>query len=290
MTLNIRNLYTPDVDAANEILVAAFQSSRTYQDDLNLYRTLAPDDWYLAEWDGIPAGMVGVVNYGPMAYVGFMAVHPDFQRKGIAEALMKYSLTKMEAAGCPIALLDASAMGEPLYRKLGFVDDGQSAQYWIEESLVRKSTDFQSIQMDGITTRLIRSSDIPNLVQLDTPIFGANRERLFALLIEALPERSFVAEDGFGQLVGFVFSQPKRIGPLVALNPQAAEALLQTALSVPIEGRVMMITPVINPFAQELVLRYGFQHFRTNAHMRYGGTQHPGQRELIYSLMSFAIG
>ncbi|MBZ0320027.1 MAG: GNAT family N-acetyltransferase [Anaerolineae bacterium] len=290
MTLNIRNLHTPDVDAANEILVAAFQSSRSYQEDLNLYLTLAPNDWYLAVWDGVPAGVVGVVNYGPVAYVGFMAVHPDFQRKGIAEALMKHGLAKMEAAGCPIALLDASAMGEPLYRKLGFVDDGQSAQYWIEGSLVRKPTDFQSIDMDGVTTRLMHPADIPNLVQLDTPIFGANRERLFLLLIETLPERSFVAEDTSGQLVGFVFSQPKRIGPLVALNPPAAEALLQAALSVPSEGRVMMIAPVINPFAQELVLKYGFQHFRTNAHMRYGGTQHPGRRELIYSLMSFAIG
>ncbi|MCQ3929708.1 MAG: hypothetical protein DPW16_04560 [Chloroflexi bacterium] len=290
MNLNIRNLYTPDVDAANEILVAAFQSSRTYQEDLNLYLTLAPHDWYLAEWDGVPAGMVGVVNYGPLAYVGFMAVHPDFQRKGIAETLMKHGLAEMEAAGCPIALLDASAMGEPLYRKLGFVEDGQSAQYWIEGSLVRKPTDFQSIDRDSITTRLMRPTDIPNLVQLDTPIFGANRERLFALLIEALPERSFVAESVAGQLVGFVFSQPKRIGPLVALNPLTAEALLQAALSLPIEGRVMMIAPVANPFAQDLVLKYGFQHFRTNAHMRYGGTQHPGQRELIYSLMSFAIG
>ncbi len=290
MTLNIRNLYTPDIDAANEILVAAFQSSRSYQEDLNLYLTLAPHDWYLAEWDGLPAGMVGVVNYGPLAYVGFMAVHPDFQRKGIAEALMKHGLAEMEAAGCPNALLDASAMGEPLYRKLGFVEDGQSAQYWIEGPLVRKPTDFQSIARESITTRLIRPDDIPNLTQLDTPIFGANRERLFALLIEALPERSFVAEDASGQLVGFVFSQPKRIGPLVALNPLAAEALLQAALSVPIEGRIMMIAPVINPFAQALVLKYGFQHFRTNAHMRYGGTQHPGRRELIYSLMSFAIG
>ncbi len=290
MPTKIRNLYTPDIDAANEILVAAFQSPRTYQDDLNFYLALAPDNWYMAEWDGSAAGLVGVVNYGPMAYVGFMAVHPDFQRKGIAEALMKHGLAEMEATGCPIGLLDASVMGEPLYRKLGFVDDGQSAQYLIDGTAVRNPVGFSSITIEGITPRLMRPTDIPRLVQLDTPIFGANRERLFTLLAETLPERSFVAENAAGQLVGFVFSQQKRIGPMVAVNPQAAEALIQAALSVPIEGRVAFIAPVINPYAHELVLKYGFEHLRTMPHMRYGGTQHPGQRELIYGLMSFAIG
>lgn len=290
MNLKIRNLHTSDVDAANEILVAAFQSARSYHDDLNLYLALASSDWYLAEWDHVPAAMVGVVNYGPMAYIGFMAVHPNFQRKGIAEALMKHGLAEMEAAGCPIALLDASAMGEPLYRKLGFVDDGQSAQYLLDATAVRNATDFPSIPIDGVTTRLMRPTDIPNLVQLDTPIFGANRERVFVLLIEMLPERAFVAENTEEQLMGFVFFQQHRIGPMVALNPQAAEALLQAALAVPIEGRVSFIAPVINSFAHDLLLKYGFEHFRTNAHMRYGGTQHPGQRELIYGLMSFAIG
>ena len=290
MPTKIRNLYTSDIDAANEILVAAFQSPRTYQDDLSFYLALAPDNWYMAEWDGIAAGLVGVVNYGPMAYVGFMAVHPDFQRKGIAEALMKHGLAEMEAAGCPLALLDASVMGEPLYRKLGFVDDGQSAQYLIDGTAVRKPVEFSSIPIEGITPRLMRPTDIPKLVQLDTPIFGANRERLFTLLAETLPERSFVAENAAGQLVGFVFSQQKRIGPMVAVNPQAAEALIQAALSVPLEGRVAFIAPVINPYAHELVLKYGFEHLRTMPHMRYGGTQHPGQRELIYGLMSFAIG
>ncbi|MBI5927897.1 MAG: GNAT family N-acetyltransferase [Chloroflexi bacterium] len=289
MNLKIRTLHTSDLDAANEIIVAAFQSSRDYRDDLRLYLAHAPDGWYLAEWEDRPAGLVGVTNYGPLAYVGFMAVHPNFHRKGIGEAMMIRALAEMETRGCSVALLDASAMGEPMYRKLGFVDDGKSTQYLLGES-VRNPADFPSIDLGGAIIRLMQPTDLPKLVHFDTPIFGASRERLFSLLIQAIPDRSFLAEDSAGQIVGYIFSQTLRIGPFVALNPQVAEALLQGALSVPVAGRVSFIAPVINSYAQDLAMRYGFEHFRTMPHMRYGGNAHPGQRELIYSLMSFTVG
>lgn len=290
MTLRIHNLDSSDIDAANEILVAAFQSARDYRDDLRLYLAFAPQGWYMADWEGVSAGMVGVVNYGPLAYIGFMAVHPDFQRRRIAESLMIYALSQMQADGCSIALLDASVMGEPLYRKLGFVEDDKSAHYILDGTSVRKPADFPSINLANTIIRVMQPTDIPKLTNLDTPIFGASRERLFSLLLNTLPQRSFVAEDASGQLSGYVFSQTARIGPCAALDSQAAEGLLQAALSVPFEGQISFIAPGSNPYAEALIIRYGFEHFRTIPHMRYGGTQHPGRREFIYSLMSFAIG
>src|SRR5205814_1881338 len=78
----------------------------------------------IALLDGKPVGAGGVVNYGPFSYLGLIAILPDQQRRGIGQALTQHLLTWLLRQQCPIALLEASPAGAPLYSKLGFqVDD-----------------------------------------------------------------------------------------------------------------------------------------------------------------------
>ncbi len=123
VNLVVRAMTPADLDAADEIAVAAYGGPRRRRRELARYLSLQPGGWMLAVRDGIPVGVSGAIVYGPFASIGLMAVHPSQQRQGIARAVLEHLLAWLQAQGCPVALLDASAMGRPLYATAGFVED-----------------------------------------------------------------------------------------------------------------------------------------------------------------------
>ncbi len=122
MTIEIRTLTPADLDMADALLMAAYGGASRKQ-RLQSYLTLQPDGWILAHWDGTPAGVAGATHYGPIAYIGLVGVHPAYQRRGIAMAMMRHLLRWSAERGRPVLQLDASPAGAPLYERLGFVDD-----------------------------------------------------------------------------------------------------------------------------------------------------------------------
>src|SRR5512139_2473172 len=119
-TVTIAHLSAADVPEAGEVLDAAFGRAGMI---LGLSRVFAlqGDGWFCARRDGRIIGVVGAYDYGPVASIGMMAVHPSAQRQGVALRLMTELAADLDARGCPLSFLDASAVGQPLYPKLGFV-------------------------------------------------------------------------------------------------------------------------------------------------------------------------
>jgi ribosomal protein S18 acetylase RimI-like enzyme len=282
MDLSIRQLTEADVDCADDILRSAFSSeSRTA--DLRRYLELQPDGWLLASAHGEPAGMVGAVDYGPFAYIGLMGVHQKAQHQGIGTALMQHLLDRLDRRGTPTALLDASEAGHPLYLRLGFVDCDRSLVYQFT------GEDKAPILPPGV--RRLQPEELEALGAFDVPIFGANRAKVFRSLLTAFPGRAFVREDEAGRISGYIFAQGRRLGPWAASRPQDAEALLQTALTLPFDGALSLVVPESNRPAIALLERAGLQLVNaSHRHMRRGGERHPGRREAIYAQTSFAIG
>jgi predicted N-acetyltransferase YhbS len=282
MDPSIRRLTAADSAHADRILKSAFSAeSRTA--DLARYLDLQPDGWFLASLRGEPVGMVGAVDYGPFAYIGLMAVHPHAQRRGVGSALMQHLLDWLAARGTPMALLDASEAGYPLYRRLGFVD--------CDRALIYQKRD--ALKPAGLPpgVRLLRPGDVQALGEFDAPVFGANRARVFHTLMAAFPGRAFVAEDETGKISGYLFAQERRLGPWSARQSADAENLLRAALTLSYAGEPSLVVPAMNAAAAELLERSGFQLVNaSHRHMRRGRGRHPGRREKIYAQTSFAIG
>lgn len=59
-----------------------------------------------------------------------MVVEPAHQRRGIGTALTVAASARAGDLGCRTVLLNATAMGEPVYRRAGFVALGQQGQTW----------------------------------------------------------------------------------------------------------------------------------------------------------------
>jgi ribosomal protein S18 acetylase RimI-like enzyme len=283
MTIAIRNLADDDLEEIDEILKLAFQSTVSRLQDLRFYRQIEPDGWFVAIKDGHPAGMVGAINYGAFAHIGFMVVHPNAQRQGIGIALMRYLLARLEQQQVPAAWLDASDMGRPLYEKLGFVTYGATTTFQCRNYVT--DNEFRTSNIQPITP-----DDLEELVQLDTALFGAERRKLFQVLLNLYPGRAFMHRDAQGQMTGYIFAQENRIGPWAMMQSDSAEALLQAALSLPYKDTVSVYVPAENREALELVQRYGFEQLRVSQHMGLHAECIPGQRRKIFAQTSLAAG
>ena len=137
---------------------------------------------------------------------------------------------------------------------------------------------------------MLGPEDVRALSDFDTPLFGADRARVFRALLAELPGRALGIYDATGRLSSYLFAQARRLGPWVAVQQEGAEGLLRAALSLPYATPPMVLVPESNTAAAELLKRNGFQTTRFTRHMRRGGAHHPIQRELVYGLASFALG
>lgn len=283
MSLSIRELVDIDLKPAEKLLNITFKSDINRLDDLRLYRRMQPDGWFGAFDDGHFVGMVGAVNYDGYAHIGFMVVKPEMQGRGIGRALMEFLLNWLDRQKVQIITLDASKMGYPLYEKLGFVEYSQTI-------VLERQCNTSTTAVTPPHISLIKHSDIDELVDIDTTIFGANRRKVFLALLETYPTRGLVQRDANGKIAGYLYALENRIGPWIMLQPEKTEELLRAALAMPFDKAISVYLPIENQATVELLKRYGFLQIRINAHMIRGSGETPGQRQKIYSQTSLAVG
>ena len=283
--LVIRTLNSLDLDRADEILASAFGFGESRQPELQRYLNLQPDGWFIgSEGSGPPIAMVGAVNYGSFAYVGMMAVHHNAQRRGIGRYLMEYLLADLDKKNCPIVLLDASALGRPLYLQLGFQDEDMTNIFMLPDNLPHFHYNRNIVES-------MQPDDLPDLAAFDRSLYGADRSRFLKMLLADLNSRAFLTRDSSGQVSGYLFTQTNgRIGPWLATYPEDAARLLDAALALPYQDIPWVISPSINRESEYLLTETGFVFERCCTHMRLGGIRPPGRRDLIYGQYSLAIG
>jgi ribosomal protein S18 acetylase RimI-like enzyme len=75
--------------------------------------------------EGEPLATAQVFLHGTLAYVGWVAVARRAGRRGLGRLVTEDVVQRGLARGASAAVLMASPMGAPLYRRMGFVDVGQ---------------------------------------------------------------------------------------------------------------------------------------------------------------------
>jgi GNAT superfamily N-acetyltransferase len=280
--ISIRILTRDDLQIADSIITSAFDFTGSRADEIRRYFALKPNRWFLATCQGQPAGVVGATDYDPFAYLGMMTVRRELQRRGIGRALLEHMLSWTESQELPCLRLDATDAGFPLYLQYGFEV--------FDQALMFEASDYTPSSKFPSQVRPLTFQDIQDLVDFDTPIFGASRECLFQVMLKDFPDRAFAVFNSSGGMTGYLFAQIQRLGPWAANSPVDAEALLQAALTLTYQDVPLAIVPAKNTAASDLLGRYGFRLAITNRHMQRGLSTTPGRRTAIYGQTSFAVG
>ena len=117
---------------AEPALVEWFKTDIKYKQPLKFYLALlegkpvATSMYYLGE------GVVGIY---------FVATIPEARNKGIGFAVTQKPLLEGREMGYRVGILQASKMGEPVYRRMGFKEYCKTGSYtWLPESLKNKAT------------------------------------------------------------------------------------------------------------------------------------------------------
>jgi len=113
---------------------------------------------WLARIDGRPAGACMTYDNGETLGVYWVATMPDYRAKGVGRAVLTAALAA--GAGGRVTTLVATLLGEPLYRRLGFVEQG-TTRWWRRSGAVGGAPDAGSaagraVAPDAAATRSAR--------------------------------------------------------------------------------------------------------------------------------------
>lgn len=150
--------------------------------------------------------------------IGMVIVDPGLQRSGIGRSLMNAVLDRIDSP----MVLNATAPGGPLYRRLRFVDCGAICQHQGTTSSVPLA-----VLRAGERIRPAGRGDLKTLIDLDAAASGVRRDTIIsALTLHA----EAVVLDARGRTAGFAFfrrfGHGYVIGPVVAEDGQSARALI----------------------------------------------------------------
>ena len=207
----------------------------------------------VAEADGDLVGAAAGAVFAGTGWVGGVAVVPAHRRIGLGGALTGAILAFLGRRGVATVLLHATALGRPVYERLGFVPDGAYLTLAgptrppgpaAPEPLVRPG----------------RAADLDAVLALDLAATGEDRRRLLTTL---WPTGGLVAATD-GHLLGYNLASPWRPGgAVVAADHRAGLALLDAVRAAP-GDEVAISVPAANLPAVGFLSSAGFsERFRT---------------------------
>ncbi len=183
----------------------------------------------LSAADGSLVASVVVLPYGDaFAWMSMVLVSPAHRRLGYASRMLRRAIAYLLSRGLT-AVLDATPAGREVYLQEGLRDTWGFQRYSLPEA--RPLSGWQDVS--GLKLRALVEADWPQILALDLPAFGASREALLRALAARLPGAALVAERGeriCGYLLGRDGRDARQLGPLIAADLPAAQALLSHAL------------------------------------------------------------
>ena len=202
---------------------------------------------------GVAAGAVfrGTGGPGGTGWVGGVAVVPAHRRVGLGGALTEAIVEFLEGRGVATVLLHATALGRPVYERLGFVP---------ETAYVTLSGPTLARAPTGAMVRAGRAADLTAVLALDRAATGEDRRRLLTAL---WPTGGLVAAVD-GRVLGYHLASPWRPGGATIAADAGTGLALLDAVRVAPGDEVAISVPAANAAAVGWLESAGFQErYRT---------------------------
>jgi ribosomal protein S18 acetylase RimI-like enzyme len=214
-------------------------------------RTRLEGEVVVAEAGDALAGVAAGAVFAATGWVGGVAVVPAHRRAGLGGALTEAIVDFLEGRGVATVLLHATALGRPVYERLGFVP---------ETAYLTLAGPASPPGPRDPAVRAGRATDLPAVLDLDLAATGEDRRRLLTAL---WPAGGLVAERD-GRPAGYHLASPWRNGgATIAADPAAGLALLEAVRAAPGDELAVSV-PVANTLAVRSLQSAGFtERYRT---------------------------
>ncbi|SRR5579871_5645301 len=277
--LRIRTMRPDDVALAVEW--AAAEGWNPGLADSACFATVDPDGFFIGEIDGETVATVSCVNYDDhFSFLGFYIVRPDLRGRGHGLQIWKAA---MAHAAPRVIGLDGVVAQQDNYKKSGF-------------KLAYANVRYGGTLVPGDAPRadVVPLGEIPPpmLETDDATVFPARRGAFLRAWIDATGHvgRALLRDS---KLAGWGVIRPCRqgfkIGPLVADDRGAAEAVLTALLTSVGGGDVFLDVPAINPDAVALAQALRLKPVFETARM-YTGAIPSLRLDRVFGVTTFELG
>jgi GNAT superfamily N-acetyltransferase len=273
----VRDAVLGDVEQLDALLQAAYSTRRSFAHGLRASINAGSARTFVTVVDDRAVGIASLHDYGMCGYVAQVGVDPAFRRRGIARRMTEALVAAADARGYAWLELDATPMGAPLYRQLGFAD--------FAETIVYEGPTY------GATSTGVEQAGPEHAVEIsdfDWSAFGADRAATIGALFADPTVRIFVAREN-GVIVGYAAAREDRIAPWIAKTQEDALRLLDATRAALAPMTAAAYVPSDNSAARAALELRGFSDSARLAHM-VRGRRSVARRDWIYGRVSLGEG
>ena len=248
--------------------------------DAACFATVDAEGFLIGELDGKPAATISCVNYDDrFAFLGFYIVRPDLRGRGLGLRIWQAAIAH---AGARTIGLDGVVAQQDNYRKSGFALAYRNIRYG------------GRVTAGGGSSGAVALADIPLSIIAadDATVFPAARlDFLRAWIGSAGHVGRALVRDGALAAWGVIrpCRQGFKVGPLVADDRVAAEAVLDALIAAAAGGEVFLDVPERNPDAVALAQARGLAPVFETARM-YTGAVRDVAIARIFGVTTFELG
>jgi GNAT superfamily N-acetyltransferase len=249
--------------------------------DAACFATVDPEGFLIGELNGAPAATISCVNYDArFAFLGFYIVRPDLRGRGYGLRIWNAAVAHAPARTIG---LDGVVAQQENYRKSGFQFAYANIRYG---GTVAPAPDAPA----GI----VPLADVPfaSVDADDATVFPASRTAFLRAWINARGHvgRALMRD---GNLAAWGVIRPcrsgRRIGPLMADDRAAAEAVFAALIAAAGPGDVLLDVPSVNADAVTLAQAHGLAPVFETARM-YTGAIRPIRLARVFGVTTFELG
>jgi GNAT superfamily N-acetyltransferase len=249
--------------------------------DAACFASVDAQGFLIGELDGAAAATISCVNYDArFSFLGFYIVRPDLRGRGFGLRIWNAA---MAHAGARTVGLDGVVAQQANYKKSGFV---------LAYPNIRYGGTVAPAAAPHVGIVALADVSFASVETDDATVFPAPRTAFLRAWIGAPGHvgRALVRD---GKLTAWGVIRPcrsgRKIGPLVADDRAAAEALFAALIAASGDGEIFLDVPSVNRDAVALAQAHGLQPVFETARM-YTGTIRPLRLERVFGVTTFELG
>jgi GNAT superfamily N-acetyltransferase len=224
ITFKIRPMITNDLNQAFSL--SNSEGWNQTEKDWKLLQGNPLNICIVAEYSDKVIGTATALNHSnKVAWIGMVLVEKSFRGRGVGKMLLTNIISALKNVDS--IKLDATPAGQPLYQKLGFIDEYKIYRM-INPSL--QSFEKRTFNYEPVNINLESFSGV---LKLDRRIFGTARTYLLQALFSNYPAKAYLVNRN-KKLDGYMFGREGNrfnyIGPVCAFSNNSARILISKAL------------------------------------------------------------